>query len=36
MNPVLVFQHIACETPGIFLDLLGEQKRPVETVRVYG
>jgi len=35
MKPLLIFQHIACETPGIFLDLLGEQKRPVETVRVY-
>jgi len=35
MKPVLVFQHIWCETPGIFLDLLREQKRPVETVRLY-
>ncbi len=35
MKSVLVFQHIACETPGIFLDLLREQKRPVETVRWY-
>jgi len=35
MKPVLVFQHIGCETPGIFLDLLREQKRPVETVRLY-
>ena len=35
MKSVLVFQHIACETPGIFLELLREQKRPVETVRVY-
>ena len=35
MKSVLVFQHIACETPGIFLELFREQKRPVETVRVY-
>jgi GMP synthase-like glutamine amidotransferase len=35
MKPVLVFQHIGCETPGIFLDLLREQKRPVETVKLY-
>ncbi len=35
MKSVLVFQHIACETPGIFLELLREQKRPVETVRLY-
>ena len=35
MKPLLVFQHIACETPGIFLDLLEKQKRPVETVRFY-
>ena len=35
MKPVLVIQHIECETPGIFLDLLCEQKRPVETVRLY-
>ena len=35
MKPVLVIQHIGCETPGIFLDLLCEQKRPVETVRLY-
>jgi GMP synthase-like glutamine amidotransferase len=35
MKSVLVFQHIACETPGIFLELLREQKRPVETVRWY-
>ena len=35
MKPVLVFQHIWCETPGIFLDLLREQNRPVETVRLY-
>jgi GMP synthase-like glutamine amidotransferase len=35
MKPVLVFQHIGCETPGIFLDLLRERKCPVETVRLY-
>jgi GMP synthase-like glutamine amidotransferase len=35
MKPVLVFQHIWCETPGIFLDLLRERKCPVETVRWY-
>ena len=35
MKPVLVFQHIECETPGIFLDLLCEQKRPIETVKLY-
>jgi len=35
VKPVLVFQHIWCETPGIFLDLLRERKRPVETVRLY-
>jgi len=35
MKPLLIFQHIACETPGIFLDLIREQKRPVETVRLY-
>ena len=35
MRPVLVFQHIGCETPGVFLDLLREQGRPVETVRLY-
>jgi GMP synthase-like glutamine amidotransferase len=35
MKPLLVFQHIECETPGIFLDLLEQQKRPVETVRLY-
>jgi len=36
MRPVLVFQHIGCETPGIFADLLREQKRPIETVRFFG
>ena len=35
MKTVLVFQHIGCETPGIFLDLLREQKRPIETVKLY-
>jgi len=35
MKPVLVIQHIECETPGVFLDLLREQNRPVETVRLY-
>ncbi|MDE2485273.1 MAG: type 1 glutamine amidotransferase [candidate division NC10 bacterium] len=35
MKPVLVLQHIGCETPGIFLDVLQAQKRPVETVRLY-
>jgi GMP synthase (glutamine-hydrolysing) len=35
MKPLLVFQHIGCETPGMFLDLLQAQKRPVETVRLY-
>ncbi|CBE69863.1 MAG: type 1 glutamine amidotransferase [Candidatus Methylomirabilis oxygeniifera] len=35
MKPLLVFQHIGCETPGIFLDLLQTQQRPVETVRLY-
>ena len=35
MKPVLVFQHIGCETPGIFLDPLREQGRPVETVKLY-
>lgn len=35
MKPLLVFQHVGCETPGIFLDLLEKQKRPVETVRFY-
>jgi len=35
MKPVLVIQHIECETPGIFLDLLREQKRPVETVKLF-
>jgi len=35
MKTVLVFQHTGCETPGIFLDLLREQKRPIETVRLY-
>ncbi len=35
MKPLLVFQHIGCETPGIFLDLLQVQKRPVETVGLY-
>ncbi len=35
MHPVLVLQHIACETPGIFLDVLEEEKRPIETVRLY-
>ncbi|MDE2059038.1 MAG: type 1 glutamine amidotransferase [candidate division NC10 bacterium] len=35
MKPLLVFQHIGCETPGIFLDLLQAQQRPVETVRLY-
>jgi GMP synthase-like glutamine amidotransferase len=35
MKPVLVFQHIGCETPGIFLDLLREQKCPVETIRFF-
>jgi len=35
MKPVLVFQHIGCETPGIFLELLREQNCPVETVRLY-
>jgi len=35
MRPVLVFQHIGCETPGIFLDLLREQSLPVETVKLF-
>lgn len=35
MKPILVFQHVRCETPGIFLDLLQAQERPVETVRFY-
>lgn len=35
MKPLLVFQHIGCEAPGIFLDLLEKQERPVETVRLY-
>ncbi|MBI2902076.1 MAG: type 1 glutamine amidotransferase [Candidatus Methylomirabilis oxyfera] len=35
MKPVLVFQHIWCETPGVFLDVLRERKRPVETVKLY-
>jgi GMP synthase-like glutamine amidotransferase len=35
LKPVLVLQHIACETPGLFLDLLCEQGRPVETVKLY-
>src|SRR5574337_234757 len=35
MKPLLVFQHIGCETPGIFLDLLQAQQRSVETVRLY-
>jgi GMP synthase (glutamine-hydrolysing) len=35
MKPILVFQHIGCETPGTFLDLLREQKRPIETVKLY-
>ena len=35
MKPVLVFQHIRCETPGIFLELLREQSLPVETVKLF-
>src|SRR5574337_84134 len=35
MKPLLVFQNIGCETPGIFLDVLQAEKRPVETVRLY-
>jgi len=35
MKSVMVLQHIACETPGIFLDLLRERKRPIETVRLH-
>jgi GMP synthase-like glutamine amidotransferase len=35
MKPVLVFQHIGCETPGIFLELLREQSLPVETVKLF-
>jgi GMP synthase-like glutamine amidotransferase len=35
MKPVLVFQHIWCETPGIFLEPLREQSLPVETVKLY-
>ena len=35
MKAVLVLQHASCETPGIFLDLLLEQKRPVQTVKLY-
>jgi GMP synthase-like glutamine amidotransferase len=35
MKPVLVLQHIWCETPGVFLDVLRERGRPVETVRLY-
>jgi GMP synthase-like glutamine amidotransferase len=35
MKSVLVFQHIGCEAPGIFADLLREQKRPIETVRFF-
>ncbi|MCZ7626793.1 MAG: type 1 glutamine amidotransferase [Candidatus Methylomirabilis sp.] len=35
MKPLLVLQHIGCETPGIFLDVLQAQQRPTETVRLY-
>jgi GMP synthase-like glutamine amidotransferase len=35
MKPLLVFQHVGCETPDTFLDLLPAQKRPMETVRFY-
>ncbi len=35
MRPVLLLQHIACETPGIFLEELKELKRPIETVKLY-
>ena len=35
MKPVLVLQHIWCETPGIILELLREQNRPVETVKLF-
>lgn len=35
MKPVLIFQHIWCETPGIFLELLREQSLPVETVKLF-
>lgn len=34
MKPFLVFQHIGCETPGIFLSLLQEQSRPMQTVKL--
>jgi GMP synthase-like glutamine amidotransferase len=34
-KPLLVLQHIWCETPGLFLDLLRERRCPVETVRLY-
>jgi GMP synthase (glutamine-hydrolysing) len=35
VKPVLIFQHIWCETPGIFLELLREQSLPVETVKLF-
>jgi GMP synthase (glutamine-hydrolysing) len=35
MKPLVVLQHIGCETPGVFLDLVQAQERPVETVRLY-
>jgi GMP synthase-like glutamine amidotransferase len=35
MKPLVVVQHIACETPGILLESLCDQGRPVETVRLF-
>ncbi len=35
MDPILVLQHIWCETPGVFLDVLRGQGRPVKTVRIF-
>jgi len=35
VKPVLIFQHIWCEAPGIFLELLREQSHPVETVKLF-
>jgi len=35
MKPLLIFQHVECETPGLFLDMLQAQNRPIKTVRLY-
>jgi GMP synthase (glutamine-hydrolysing) len=35
MKPILVLEHFPCETPGVFLDVLREERIAAHTVRPY-